>query len=206
MTAISIGINSFVMEITRENLLEFMERKRHEKGWSKRRIATESGVPYSNIIDFYRGICYIFKGDRLQKILSVLGENNTVPIPKGGTLYADGRVEAVKDSDEKEFAPLPPGVEYTRKLHYIDVAENNFGVCFKGWRIYYDDYVEGRCTDLTSMVPHYIKIKNGGTFIKFVRRGHTPGRYNLVGLSNPADIIEDTDIDWCWRVKAIVPR
>lgn len=60
------------MVMTRKKLIELIESKESEPGYSLLRISNESGVSYDNLKDFKRGKAQMLRGDKLQRLLGYL--------------------------------------------------------------------------------------------------------------------------------------
>lgn len=72
MTKVSIVADNSAMFMSAKELQKTIERLRHERGWSLRRVATESGVPYSWLVDLFRNSPQKPDMKRAQQVLSVL--------------------------------------------------------------------------------------------------------------------------------------
>jgi transcriptional regulator with XRE-family HTH domain len=64
--------------ITREYLLQLIERLRTDKHLSVMALEREAGVPKDTVRDFERGKTQLIRPDRLQKVLNALGYELTI--------------------------------------------------------------------------------------------------------------------------------
>ena len=84
------------MEMTRAKLLELIEAKENEPGFSLLRIAKESGVSYDNLKDFKREKSHLLRGDKLQRLLGYLDN-----------MEKNKRVVSAVPADEAYIAEIP---------------------------------------------------------------------------------------------------
>jgi phosphatidylserine/phosphatidylglycerophosphate/cardiolipin synthase-like enzyme len=59
--------------ITRESVLDLIDKAREEQGISVKGLENMAGVPADTMRDFLRGKAHLLRADKLQKILNVLG-------------------------------------------------------------------------------------------------------------------------------------
>lgn len=74
----------------------------------------------------------------------------------------------------------------------------------EGWVVYYrrdSDGVPSECLNELCVV----RTSNGETYLKEVRRGYSPGRFNLHSWAQQTDPIEDVAVEWASKVISIRP-
>lgn len=73
----------------------------------------------------------------------------------------------------------------------------------EGWVLFYDRSPEPTPSAVIGKLC-IVKLEDGRTLVKQVRRGPEKGRFNLVSLNAP--MIEDVALEWAAPVKAMLPR
>jgi DNA-binding XRE family transcriptional regulator len=103
--------------------------------------------------------------------------------------------------DGMDVVDRPPFIE--GKAVAVQVrGDSLFPVAENGWRLVYageqglieEDVLGKLCV---------VKIVDGPTLVKRLMRGSIPGHYHLMSTNAPA--IEDAQVEWAARVKAIIP-
>jgi transcriptional regulator with XRE-family HTH domain len=85
----------------------------------------------------------------------------------------------------------------------LDVrGDSLFPTAENGWKLIYADSDQADESDMLNRLC-VVKLASGKTLVKRVMRGSKPGRYHLVSTNAP--VIEDAQIKWAARVKAIIP-
>jgi len=100
------------------------------------------------------------------------------------------------------FTDRPDGI--TGKAAAVEVrGDSLFPTAENGWKLIYAD---GQQADESDMLNRrcVVKLVGGKTLVKRVMRGSKPGHYHLVSTNAP--VIEDAQIEWASRVKAIIPN
>lgn len=109
------------------------------------------------------------------------------PYPKGGGLRE---------------APCPPGANPKKTVAVIVRGDSQAPTIPDGWIIFYSRDPE---PDLSSVVNKLcvVKVVDGPVLLKQVRRGYTPGKFNL--LSANAPMIEDVALEWAAPSRGMIP-
>ncbi len=66
------------MEITRDNLIAFVNERLTAEGLSVAELERRAGVPKDTIRDFQRGKTYILRADKYQKVMRVLAPGEPI--------------------------------------------------------------------------------------------------------------------------------
>lgn len=141
--------------------------------------------------------------DRLLGVDDLLTAN-TDKIPVIGYVGAGAMVVPFDDyahGDGIDHIERPPFIE-GRAVAVEVQGDSLFPVAENGWRLVYageqtmleDDVLNRLCV---------VRLVDERMLVKRVIRGSRPGRYHL--LSTNAPVIEDVEILWAARVKAIIP-
>lgn len=122
-------------------------------------------------------------------------------VPVVGYIGAGTEVLPIDDFPKGEGldeVPCPPGMNPERTVAAIVRGTSMEPLISDGWRIYYSRDPE---QDVSGVVGKLcvVKISDGPTMLKNVRRGPTPGRFNL--QSSNAATIEDALLDWASPVR-----
>lgn len=118
-----------------------------------------------------------------------------------------GEIHMIEALQDKELlqVDLPPGIEYSNKLYIIMAEDDSMAdAIYKGYLIIAEEKPDAVCENLNSKIPYVVKIANGKTLIRFIRKGYTFGKYNLVGHN--ADVTEDATLEYCHKIIGIFPR
>lgn len=74
----------------------------------------------------------------------------------------------------------------------------------EGWTVFYRRDTEGVADECLNRLC-VVRTTEGATYLKEVRRGYSPGHYNLLSWAAGSEPIEDVSLEWAARVAAIVP-
>lgn len=136
--------------------------------------------------------------------LSQLSEGDDA-IPVVGYVGAGAQVLPFDDYAKgggMDYIERPPGV--TGEAVAVEVqGDSLFPTAENGWRLIY----AGEQTVLEEEVLNklcVVKLADERVMVKRVMRGSRPQRYHLVSTNAP--VIEDAEILWAARVKAIIPN
>lgn len=104
-----------------------------------------------------------------------------------------------------EFAPIPPGVpvKSIANLVCVEIRGDSLGSILNGWRVYYDDVKTAPDGSILGELC-VVGLPDGRVLVKKVRRGPSPGRYNLE--SQTEGTIEDVEIAWAAVVRGLAPK
>ncbi len=143
----------------------------------------------------------------VEKLLGIseLSYVKTGEIPVVGYVGAGAEILPFDDFPKGEgmdYIERPPGVE--GEAIAVEVrGDSLFPTAENGWRLIYagdqtvleDDVLNRLCV---------VKLVDGRVLVKRLTRGSQPQRYHLVSTNAP--MIEDAEIMWAARVKAIIPN
>lgn len=87
----------------------------------------------------------------------------------------------------------------------VEIKGTSAGIWYDRWLVFYDDVRRPVTQDLVNgPLPCVVGLANGQVLLKKIKRGSRPGRFNLVAADG--DLIEDAQIEWAAKVKAMRPR
>ena len=130
------------------------------------------------------------------------GESAVRPIPLVGHVGAGQEVHAEFDDAPFDYVEAPPGVS-PRETVAVEVrGDSMYPLLDKGDLIYYS----GRDIPAERMIGKLcvVKLADGRTFVKRLRRGSEPGLYSLESLNGPP--IENVRVEWVARIDWMRPR
>lgn len=127
------------------------------------------------------------------------GERPKVPIV--GYIGAGARILPIDDFPKGgglDEVPCPSGLNPARTVAAIVRGNSMEPAIPDGWRVFYSRDPE---QDVVGVVGKLcvVKLAEGATLLKQVRRGTTPGRFNLI--SSNAALLEDQALDWASPVR-----
>lgn len=126
-------------------------------------------------------------------------EDGEVPIV--GYIGAGAEVFPIDDYPKGQGigdVPCPRGVDPARTVAAIVRGSSMEPLIPEGWLVFYSRDPE---QDVAGVVGKLcvVKVVDGATMLKQVRRGYSPGRFNLV--SSNAGILEDQALEWASPVR-----
>lgn len=128
------------------------------------------------------------------------------PVPVVGYIGAGEMILSVDDHPVGvgfDVAPRPPDVPHD-DLVALRVRGESMRPIRDGWLVYYrrdaDGVDENACLNRLCVV----RVDDGRTLLKELKRGYTPGRYNLHSWAAGAELIEDVSVVWASPVMAII--
>lgn len=98
--------------------------------------------------------------------------------------------------------PCPSGLNPDRTVAVIVRGDSMAPVLPDGWMIFYSRDPESDAAAVLGKLC-VVKVLDGATLVKQVRRGPTPGKFNLVSANAP--MIEDAALEWASPVLAMMP-
>ncbi|HTE37541.1 MAG TPA: helix-turn-helix domain-containing protein [Reyranella sp.] len=108
-----------------------------------------------------------------------------------GTIGEGGRITENRKSIESVKGPRGADITITAALR---IAGNFLEPTLPdGWVAFYEPKSE--CAPDQQIGALCIVRIRGGTWLKQIRRGYTPGRFNLASAFSP--MVEDAEIEWC---------
>ena len=207
-----------MQNITREQLLAIIDtyiksRGEHTKGNSWRSIATESDVPYHNLIDFKRGRPQMPSQENLKKLLMLMrpdlvGNGEHVQIPIKGYVGAGAAVHSVDEfahNDGLGFVDCPPNMNPKKTVALLVKGDSMEPVFSDGWVLYYDQRAWGVPVEFISWLC-VVKLEDGRTLVKKIFPGTQPGLYNLYSFKDGHDVIKDAMVEWSAKVRFMGQR
>lgn len=126
-------------------------------------------------------------------------------LPVVGYVGAGAAIYAYDDLPQGEGYDFVERPEFVKgRAIAVEVkGDSLFPTAEDGWRLIYT----GEQTIIESEVLNklcVVKLIDGRTLVKRLVRGSSPARYHL--LSTNAPPIEDAEIEWAAKVKAIIPK
>lgn len=194
-----------------------IKRARESRGWSQPELASAVGVSQATVSRWESGKAAPEDAhmNRLARITNTpaaylkYGADSGIGLPTVSVVGYVGAGEAVIAVDDHamgsalETVPAPPGKE-DQELVAVRIRGNSMRPLRDGWIVYYgrdQEGIEPECLNQVCVV----RLVDGTTLIKELRRGFTPGRFTLVSWSAGTDPIEDAAVVWASPVVAIVP-
>lgn len=130
-----------------------------------------------------------------------------LPVPVVGYIGAGETVIAVDDHAKGaglDMVERPVGVPSEVPLVAVKIKGDSMRPLKEGWFIYFSKDADGVASDCLNELC-VVRLADGRTLLKELRRGYTLGRYNLHSWAAGADVIEDVEVEWATRVRSIVP-
>jgi transcriptional regulator with XRE-family HTH domain len=179
---------------------------RLERSWTHEKAAEKMGVSRSQYIKLERGERrlteqYIDQAANAFGVspAEIIAEHSGGVVPKVGYVGA-GQIVVPFEADESEYVEAPP--DAMAGTVAVEVRGESMLPAYEdGWLIYYsrrlppDEMLNKRAV---------VQLADGRILVKTVRRGSTPGYWNL-GSLNAYDI-EDQVIEWAAPIDWIKPR
>ena len=131
------------------------------------------------------------------------GERN---VPVVGRVGAGAEVTPFDDhakGDGMFKIECPRGLDPKATIAVEVVGDSMAPAIMEGWVLFYDRSPEPTPSAVIGRLC-VVKLEDGRTLVKQVRRGPEKGRFNLVSLNGP--MIEDVALEWAAPVKAMVAR
>lgn len=206
------------MEHNRENLLELIRSGLEHHKLSIAALERQAGVAKDTIRDFLRGKTQVLRADKLQKILRILKPEEKIFIT--GKVGKDSEIFSVAP-DATNVLDCPPGF-LACEITAVRIEGNAMLPVFHdGWIIYYcikqghaegspdegwhapynKPVVSGEPFSEAIGKPCIVKLADGRVFLRTLKRGSNPDRYNLVGYNTPE--IHDAEIMWAAKIVFI---
>jgi hypothetical protein len=82
-------------------------------------------------------------------------------------------------------------------VYYSKRQDIEIPVLRDGWQVSYNQRTEERLSEFFGK-PCIVKLKDGRTMLRTIKRGHKAGRYNLVSYNSPD--IDDIEIAWAAKI------
>lgn len=196
-------------------LAERIKAIRQAKGLNQTEFAEVIGTTQSTVTRWERGsepggahlrAIAEYAGTTVERLLGT--DELTVgadAVPVVGYVGAGAAVHPFDDyphGDGMDHVERPPFVSgravavEVRGDSLLPTAEDGWRLIYTGEKTIVEDEVLNRIC--------VVQLVDGGMLVKRVMRGSKPQRYHLVSTNAP--IIEDVEIAWAARVKAIIPR
>lgn len=187
-------------------------------GLSPSRLATESGIAHTTLTRFMnKSEGSELKGSNLDAIARkggyasyedyvrrVLKEPKKVPVV--GYVGAGAEVHTIDDralgQGIEDAVDAPLGLEHVPMVA-VRIRGESMLPLKDGWLLFYTRSCDGVLDECLNELC-IVKIKDGPTYVKELKRGYQPGLFNL--LSYNAAMIEDVEIEWAGKVIDIRPR
>lgn len=206
------------MEINRENLLNLIRTELAARKLSISALERQASVAKDTIRDFLRGKTQVLRADKLQKILRILHPEEKIAI--SGSMGKEAEITSIA-SDIQDKIDCPPGFSsHDLKAVRVDgdamlpVFQNGWIICYStktgdhntgpgaGWQVPYNQPVSGEAFAEFVGKPCVAKLADGRLFLRTLKYGSAPGKYNLIGYNNVSDI-QDAAIEWIGKIVFI---
>ncbi|HEU5046250.1 MAG TPA: helix-turn-helix domain-containing protein [Rickettsiales bacterium] len=202
------------MEITRENLLALIKNGLAQNKLSISALERQAGVPKDTVRDFLRGKTQVLRADKLQKIMRVLQPEEKIHI--SGEAGRDAEIFPISPSASGALE-CPPGFSPSDVAAVRVTSDAMLPVFHEGWIIYYSSKAGSSTTEPVEgwQVPYnktgtgpyseflgkpcVVKLTDGRVFLRTLKAGSEPGRYNLIAY-NASDI---TNVEVAWAAKIV---
>jgi len=194
-------------ELRREALRRFMD----ERGLKVYPWAKKAGISEGSIRNFLTGASSSLSADTLKKLARVAGvpvwaltgEEGGVPLV--GYVGAGAEVLLVEggETSELERVEAPPDADGTDIVAVRVKGDSMLPAIQDGWILYYQRSADGVPDDSLGKMC-VVCTSDGRMFVKFLRRGYVPHRYNL--LNATGSFREDVELLWASRVIWIRPN
>lgn len=183
---------------------------RNKLGLSQEALADRVGLSYQQVGKLERGDQRL-KTDQLVLFAEALGvtpptllPSDSGSVPVVGYVGAGAEIFPVDDharGQGLDRVRAPAGME-PRDTVAVRIRGDSMLPLEDGWLLFYSRREEATAEEI---VGHLCVVKlagDGPTLVKKVRPGYRRGRFNL--LSTNADPIEDVELEWAARVRAVV--
>lgn len=201
-----------------------IKQRLEQVGLTPRSASLKAGGSADLIRGLLRGKQRSFRGENLAKLAAVLGvsatwlltgedgpeENGERPptrvVPIVGYVGAGSEAHYYDIAQSPdEFASLPAGVNIKSIVDVaaIEIRGDSLGNFLNGWLVFYDDV---KAEPDPSMLRELcvVGLTDGRVLVKKLMKGSTPGRYHL--LSQTEGMIEDVEVLWAAKVRAMAPK
>ncbi len=186
------------------------------RGLNPHKVSTDTKIPYSTIKSFLYGKTQSLSGNNERKIAAtygvtvgtMYGEDYDSPMVKDvwvkGIVGAGAKVtlwnEGMGEGEGYTRVPWPPGVPMIEDLIAFEIRGESMPPYSDGDLVYVEvsDALPG--PEIIGKLC-VVELDNGDMLIKMVRRGYTPGRYNLHSFDGRPPI-EDAQVIKAARVRA----
>ncbi|MCW5739641.1 MAG: helix-turn-helix transcriptional regulator [Alphaproteobacteria bacterium] len=181
-----------------------LRRIRESQGRTLEDVASEAGLYHGTLSRLERG--GILKDYQMTALARALGvptsdipETEMVPainyIGAGAEFYPIDDYAKGQGLGEIE---CPRGLNPATTVAAIVKGASMEPMVFDGWYVFYSREPE---QDVYGVVGKLcvVKLADGRMMLKQVRRGPTPGRFNLISIN--AGLIEDVELEWASPVK-----
>lgn len=182
-----------------------------ERRMSQRHLARMMGIDPASVHRLLQGKrpMRFDEATQLSRLLGVTVDDVLrhagLPIGAGGSVPVVGTIEAGGE------AHIDWGTEIARVPVPVDMPPNAVAIRMRtagtpwepmdGWTLYVRPPVDGVPAEVVGRMALVRLAGNGTILLRFLRRGYTRGRYNLVGWQ--AASIEDAALDWATAVDHI---
>ena len=180
---------------------------RQKKNWTQDQAASAFGLSKSGYVKLERGERRLSDGyiQIAAKVYGVtpaeiLGGAHEIPLV--GHIGAGQEIHAEFDDAPFDHVEAPPGVSPKTTVAVEVRGDSMYPLLDEHDLVYYSrrDEAPERMVGRLCVV----RLADGRTFVKRLRRGTAPGLYMLESLNGPP--IEDVEIEWVARIDWMKPR
>lgn len=104
--------------------------------------------------------------------------------------------------DGFDSVKCPPGLDPMKTVAVEVTGDSMSPMIQNGWLVFYSRDPE---SDAAAVIGKtcVVKLDDGRMLLKQVRRGYSPGKFNLLSVNAP--MIEDAELEWASPVRVIMP-
>ncbi len=184
-----------------------IDRVRDEKGVTIEQLSDRTGISVSHLSRMASG-----KRNLSVKNINIISaalevtpkdlllEDMAVPVV--GYVGAGAALNHYASADHpNEYVPMPIGG--TENTVAVEIRGSSLGSIFDTWLVYYDEIRTPPTADMIGKLC-VIGLENDQVLVKRLRRGSSPGLFNLESVTE--SLIENVRIAWAARVRSMTPR
>jgi transcriptional regulator with XRE-family HTH domain len=218
------GYSTYLRDGDTRLMLNRIKELRDERGMSLARLEEITGISAQQINRLEKGTRRLNE-DNVAKLAAALGcraqdifgDLPAAGIPVVGFVGAGAEIYAIDDHEHGaglDEVDAPPGAAGRDIVAVRIRGDSMFPVFQDGWTVYYGERItmvhspaEGQLQNAADPLSDYfskpcaVRLVDGRTMLKTLKRGTVPGRYNLVSYDGRD--IEDVELDWAARILFI---
>lgn len=187
---------------------------RQSKGLTIEQLADMAWISRSYLNEMELGAKNI-NNVRLQQVARALGvtasdlvARTVLPVSVAGRVGAGARVplvDAYEKGDGLYHVACPPQL-VGRHVVAVDVEGDSMAPMYQpGHILFFSRATPSGILDADIGCPCVVEDANGMAWVKMVRRGSTPGLWNLISLNQTSESAWDKPIKWAARVLLALP-
>lgn len=188
-----------------------LKELRQARGLSHDKLAERVNTSRGQIYQLEKGLRKLSL-DWMVRLAEALGcqptdliSDQPIMVPVVGIVGAGAEVFPIDDHMQGtgiEEVEAPPGVDPRETVALRIKGDSMMPFMPEGTIVYYSERFDGGCDAYLNKLC-VVKIKDGPTLLKMLKKGYARGRFNL--MSYNADMIEDVQLEWCAKIIFIKP-